>query len=71
MDDVVNMVLEQGYSCAEVGRRLDINPNNISRWVRKIRDQQEDAGQKAPSLKELQADNRRLRLRRSLQRIKN
>ena len=28
-EDAVNLVIEHGYSCAEAGRRLGINPNNI------------------------------------------
>ena len=59
--DAVNLVIEHGYSCAEVARRLGINPNNVNRWVREHRDQQEyaDRGERSP--KEMQAEIRRLR----------
>ena len=40
-DDALGLVVKQGYNCAEAARRLGINPNNIVRWVRQYRDQQE------------------------------
>jgi hypothetical protein len=42
-DDAVSLVIEQGYSCAEVGRRLGVSENNVNRWVRKYRDNKESA----------------------------
>jgi transposase len=60
-EDAVRLVTEAGYSCAEAGRRLGINANNIVRWVRQHRDQQEAAEQGLPSPKELQAEVQRLR----------
>jgi len=60
-EDAVNLVIEHGYSCAETGRRLGVNPNNITRWVRQFRDQQEADAQGSLSPKELQAEIRRLR----------
>ena len=42
-DDAVDLVIKHGYSCAEAGRRLGINANNIIRWVGQYRDQQEAA----------------------------
>jgi len=41
--DAINLVLEQGYSCSKVGRRLGIHSSNISRWVRFRHDQEEIA----------------------------
>jgi len=32
--DAVSLVLEQGYSRAEAGKSLGINPNMISRWIK-------------------------------------
>ena len=55
-DDAVDLVIKQGYSCAEAARRLGINPNNIIRWVRQYRDQQEAAESGTASPKELQAE---------------
>ena len=43
-DGAVNLVIEQGYSCAEVGRRLGVKENNINRWVRQYRDNNEEPG---------------------------
>ena len=72
-DDAVNLVIEQGYSCAEVARRLGINENNINRWVRLYRDKN-----KAPSadgltrqqleseLKRLRKENKRLEMEREI-----
>jgi len=60
-DDAVDLVTKQGYSCAEAGRRLGINPNNIVRWVRQHRDQQEAAESGTTSPKDLQAEIQRLR----------
>ena len=60
-EDAINLVIEHGYSCAEVGRRLGINSNNVNRWVRLYREQQEFTLQGKPSPQELQAEVRRLR----------
>jgi len=40
--DAVKLVIEQGYSCTEVGRRLGINHSNVTRWVREHRNAQEE-----------------------------
>ena len=40
-DDAVSLVIDQGYSCAEVARRLGVNDNNINRWVRQYRQRNE------------------------------
>lgn len=72
-EDAVSLVIDQDYSCAEVGRRLGVNPNNINRWVRIYRDEQEAAAKGSPSPKELQAEinqlrkeNKRLRMEREI-----
>ena len=40
--DALKLVLEQGYSSSEAGRRLGIHSSNVSRWVREFcRDQEE------------------------------
>lgn len=59
--DAVRLVTEQGYSCSEVGRRLGINHSNISRWVRQYRDQQENPAGNSGSLRDLEAENKRLK----------
>ena len=44
-EDAVSLVIDQGYNCAEVSRRLGVSENNVSRWVRRYRDQNESASQ--------------------------
>ena len=60
-DDAVKLVIEKGYNCNEVGRRLGINHSNVSRWVRQYRKTQEDFTQGGLSRSEIEAENRRLR----------
>jgi transposase len=59
--DAVRLVVEQDYSCAEVARRLGICSNNVVRWLKQHREQQQAAEQGALSPKELNAEIRRLR----------
>jgi transposase len=42
-EEAVRLVLEQGYSAAEVNRNLGIGYNIVCRWVRQIRDDTEHA----------------------------
>ncbi len=35
--DAVHLVTEQGYSCAQAARSLDIKSNILGRWVREYR----------------------------------
>jgi transposase len=59
--DAVSLVTDHGYSSAEAARRLGINPNNVNRWVREHRDQENYAARSEASPKELQAEIQRLR----------
>ncbi len=59
--DAINMVLEHGLSCAEVGRRLGIASSNITRWVRLYRQDQQDLKEIGITRRELEAENRRLK----------
>ena len=59
-DDAVKLVIEKGYNCNEVARRLGINQTNVSRWVRQYRDAQKDTGEGDVCHSELEAENRRL-----------
>jgi transposase len=59
--DAVKLVVEQGYSCNEVGRRLGISSSNLSRWVREYRQQNDPAVDGEMSRNELEAENKRLR----------
>ena len=72
-DDAVGLVIEQGYSCAEVGRRLGVSENNVNRWVRQYRDQSESAStdgltreQLETELKRLRKENKRLEMEREI-----
>ena len=59
--DAISLVVDQGYSANEAGRRLGINQSNISRWVREYRRDQEDLAEGGVTREELEAENRRLR----------
>jgi transposase len=65
--DAVNLVIEQGYSTNEVGRRLGINQTNVSRWVRDYR-QEGDAtrSELENEVKRLHKENLRLRMEREI-----
>ena len=59
--DAIKLVTEQGYSCPEVGRRLDIPTSNVSRWVRLHRQEQQDLSEGGITRRELEAEVRRLK----------
>ena len=59
--DAVRLVVEQRYSCPEVGRRLGIASSNVSRWVRQYRQDQQDLNEGGKPRKELEAEIRRLK----------
>jgi len=60
-EDAIKLVMEQGYTCSEAGRRLGIHSSNISRWVREFRHDQEDIADGGITRHELEEENRRLR----------
>ena len=60
-DDAVSLVVDQGYSCAEVARRLGIPDNNVSRWVRLHRERTENKSGDGFSREQLEAELKRLR----------
>ena len=60
-NDAVKLVIEQGYSSNEVGRRLGINQTNISRWVREYRQENEPPVDGSATRSELEAEIKRLR----------
>ena len=71
--DAVSLVVEQGYSSAEVGRRLGVSENNVNRWVRQYRDKNESTSpdgltreQLETELKRLQKENKRLEMEREI-----
>jgi transposase len=59
--DAVKLVVEQRYSCPEVGRRLGVAASNVSRWVRQFRQDQQDVSEGGIPRKELEAEIRRLK----------
>lgn len=70
----VKLVIEQGYSCSEVARRLGIHENNVNRWVREYRDKHDpplnegDASRKdlETEVKRLRKENQRLQMEREI-----
>jgi len=71
--DAVSLVVEQGYSSAEVGRRLGVSENNVNRWVRQYRDKYESVStddltreQLETELKRLRKENKRLEMEREI-----
>ena len=59
--DAVKLVVEQRYSCPEVGRRLGVAASNVSRWVRLFRQDQQDISEGSPSRRDLEAEIRSLK----------
>ena len=59
--DAVKLVVEQRYSCPEVGRRLGVAASNVTRWVRQYREDQQDLSDGGVSRRDLEAENRRLK----------
>ena len=60
-NDAIKLVLEQDYSCNEVGRRLGIHPSNVSRWVREYESDSEPIVEGVLTRKQLEAELKRLR----------
>ncbi len=72
-DDAVSLVIDQGYSCAEVARRLGVSDNNVNRWVREYRQRNEiqsadglSREQMKAELKRLHKENKRLEMERDI-----
>ena len=60
-EDAIKLVLEQGYSCSEVERRLGIAHSNVSRWIRDLKKKQKSYESGEPSQSDLERENKRLR----------
>ena len=60
-DDAVSLVIDQGYSCAEVARRLGVSDNNVNRWVRQYRQRTEIESANGLTREEMEAELKRLR----------
>jgi len=59
--DAIKLVIEQGYSCPEAGRRLGIPTSNVSRWVRLHRQDQQDLSDSGVTRREMEVEIRRLK----------
>ena len=59
--DAIKLVVNQGYTCLEAGRRLGIAGSNITRWVRLHQQDQEDIAESGVTRSDLEAENRRLK----------
>ena len=68
-EEAVKLVSEQGYSYAEAGRNLGVNPNLLSRWRKEV---EEDGGDPVSTaslqaeLKRLRKENKRLKMEREI-----
>ena len=60
-EDAVKLVMEQRYSCPEVGRRLGVATSNVTRWLRQYRQDEQDLSEGGITRKELEFENRRLK----------
>lgn len=68
--ETAKLVLEQGYSQADVARRLSINDKNISRWVAQFLNQsnvkQKNIASEGDELIALRKENTRLKLEKEI-----
>jgi transposase len=71
-EEAVKLISNQGYSFAEAGRNLGVNPNVLSRWKKEIEgvDGSGLSSARAVSvqseLKRLRKENKRLRMEREI-----
>ncbi len=71
-EEAVKLITEQGYSFAEAGRNLGVNPNLLSRWKRDI--EGDSNGDLSPvsavsvqaELKRLRKENKQLKMEREI-----
>ena len=71
--DAVSLVTEQGYTRAEAARRLEINANMLTRWIKELSDTEGQAfrgnGNLTPEqeeLKKLRAQVKRLKMEKDI-----
>ena len=68
-EEAVKLLTEQGYSYAEAGRNLGVNPNLLSKWKREIEEGGSDPGSTVTlqaELKRLRTENKRLKMEREI-----
>lgn len=71
--DAVRLVVDEGLTQAEVSRRLGVNQNSLSKWVKAYK---EDGGEAFPGkgyrtpeqekIRQLEKENRELRMERDI-----
>ena len=64
-EEAVKLISEKGYSYAEAGRNLGVNPNQLNRWKREIEGDNGDPESTISlqtELKRLRKENKRLKL---------
>jgi len=67
--DAVDLVVNQGYSRSEAGRRLGIPVGNVGRWVREYRERTEQGNTQREidaEIRRLEKENKRLRMEREI-----
>jgi len=68
-EEAVRLISEEGFSYAEAGRNLGVNPNLLSRWKREFEGIELDPGSAAAmqaELKRLRKENKRLKMEREI-----
>jgi transposase len=68
-EEAVKLITEQGYSYAEAGRNLGVNPNQLSRWKRELEDGVDNPSSTVSlqaELKRLRKENKQLKLEREI-----
>jgi len=71
-EEAVKLITNQGYSFAETGRNLGVNPNVLSRWKKEIEGvsgsglSPSSAVSVQSELKRLRKENKRLRMEREI-----
>lgn len=71
--NAVRMVLIEGLPRTEVGRRLEVASQNVSRWVKEAQEKQQESTENNDSnpllnkkIKELEQENRQLKMERDI-----
>ena len=70
-DEAVKLITDQGYSFADAGRNLGLNPNLISRWKRDLEGGNTEMSPAQmvtmkSELRELRRENKRLKMEREI-----
>lgn len=71
--DAINLVKEQGYTCAEAARSLGISSSMLSRWVRESLESEINAfrghgklSSEQLEIRRLQEENKRLKMEKEI-----